>query len=218
MNNPVLVSVLMSVYNTDFQLVKRAIDSVLTQTFQDFELIVIDDGSQKDNQNQLLNYIKIHESKITYIRHKNCGQSQSINRGVLNSRGKYIAIIDADDEYKAQHLEKCLAAMQKYDLVASTTETITDSEDDYYVPDKNDPEQLIHVDDCILFATLFGKKEVFSKIVFENGYAADAFFYEEASKYYKVAKIELRTYVYYRNNPDSICSVLKRKQLSSSMI
>ncbi len=218
MNNPKLVSVLMAVYNTDFQLVKRAIDSVLTQSFQDFELIVIDDGSQKEVKNQLLHYASIHENKITYIRHKNCGQSQSINRGVLNSQGKYISIIDADDEYKPQHLEKCLLAMQKYDLIASTTHTIVDTEDDYYVPDKNDPEQLIHVDECILFATLFGKKEVFSKIMFKNGYAADAFFYEEANKYFRVAKIDLRTYVYYRNNPNSICSVLKKQQLTSSTI
>lgn len=217
MNKPVLVSVLMSVYNTDFQLVRRAIDSVLSQNFQAFELIIIDDGSQRDTQNELLNYIKTQENKITYIRHKNCGQSQSINRGVLNSQGKYIAIIDADDEYKPQHLEKCLLAMQKYDLIASTTETITDSEDDYYVPDKNNPEQLIHVDDCILFATLFGKKEVFSKIMFRSGYAADAFFYEEANKYYKVAKIPLCTYVYYRNRPESICSILKKQQTSSSL-
>lgn len=218
MNNPVLISVLMSVYNTDFQLVKRAIESVLTQSFQGFELIIIDDGSQKDMQNQLLNYAKTHENKIIYIRHKNCGQSQSINRGVLNSKGKYIAIIDADDEYKPKHLEKCLLAMQNYDLIASTTETIIDSEDDYYVPDKNDPEQLIHVDDCILFATLFGKKEVFSKIMFRNGYAADAFFYEEACKYFKVNKIDLRTYVYYRNNPNSICALLKKQQPSTSLI
>ncbi len=49
------ISVLMASYNTDFFLLKRAIDSALNQSFQDFELIIIDDGSNNDKQNQLLN-------------------------------------------------------------------------------------------------------------------------------------------------------------------
>ena len=73
------ISVLLSVYNTDFHLVRRAIDSVLQQDFQDFELLIIDDGSDILYQQQLLKYATLHENKITYLRHKNCGQSKSIN-------------------------------------------------------------------------------------------------------------------------------------------
>ena len=54
MKKNVKITVLMSVYNTDFQLIKRALNSVLNQDFQDFELIVIDDGSEKDPENNLL--------------------------------------------------------------------------------------------------------------------------------------------------------------------
>jgi glycosyltransferase involved in cell wall biosynthesis len=176
------ISVLMAVYDTDFPLVKRAIDSVLNQDFQDFEMIVIDDGSQNGTQNQLLNYVIQNESKISYLRHTNCGQSESINRGILNSIGEYITILDADDEYKHNHLSSCLKAVESLDLIASTTETIVDSLDDFYVPDKYDQSQLIHVDDCILFATLFGKKDVFMNLKFQKKYAADAQFYESASQ------------------------------------
>lgn len=204
---------LMSVYNTDFLLVKRAIDSVLNQDFQDFELIVIDDGSNSDNDNRLLQYVTQHSDRVTYLYHSNCGQSKSINRGILNSRGKYIAILDSDDEYKTNHLRLCTEQMPFADLIASTTTTIVDKEEDYYVPDKFNPNQLIHVDDCILFATLFGKREVFADMKFLDIYGADAHFFEKAAKKFSVQKIDLRTYIYYRNNPNSICSSLKRKNL-----
>lgn len=209
----VKISVLMAVYNTEFALIKRAIDSVLNQNFQDFELIIIDDGSTNDTQSQLLDYATMNENKVSYLRHANRGQAKSINRGILNSIGDYITILDADDEYKPNHLWACLQEMQFADLIASTTKTIVDYEGDYYVPDKHDNSQLIHVDDCILFATLFGKREVFLNIKFQERYAADAHFYERAALKYLVKKVDLRTYIYYRNIPNSTCANLKRQNV-----
>ncbi len=205
------VSVLMATYNTDFNVVRRAINSVLNQDFQNFELIVIDDGSTNDTRNLLLGYLKNFEDKIVYIRHANVGQSHSINRGILNSVGEYITILDADDEYKPNHLSNCLQAMKFADLIASNTETIADSVDDYYVPDKDDYKKVVHVDDCILFATLFGRKEVFIKLKFNKIYSADFDFYARASEHFRVKKLDLRSYIYYRNNPHSICASLKNE-------
>lgn len=201
----------MSVYNTEFSLIKRAIDSVLNQDFQDFELIIIDDGSLYMGRNPIVQYAEKHEDKIVYIRHQNCGQSQSINRGIANSVGEFITIIDADDAYKPQHLRYCLQEMYTTDLIASTTETVVDTEDDYYIPNRNDLSQLIHVDDCILFATLFGRREVFTTLRFKGGFAADADFYDSAKKQFRTQKVDLRTYIYYRNMPNSTCSTLKRQ-------
>ena len=206
------ISVLMSVYNTEFYLVKRAIDSVLNQDYPSFELIIIDDGSKSESTGTLLNYIQKHEEKITYLRHKNCGQAQSINKAIKISEGKYISIIDADDEYKPNHLSSCLKAMQGNDLIATHTETIVDCFEDYFVPDKHDNNTNIHVDDCILFATLFGKVEVFKNIPFKNMYAADSDFYEQASEQYQVNKLPIRTYIYYRNHQNSITANLKQRQ------
>ncbi len=205
------ISIIMSVFNTPFSLIKRAIDSVLAQDFRDFELIIIDDGSKNNKQIEILNYAIKHEDKITFLRHKNCSQSESINKGVLISSGDYITIIDADDEYKSNHLSVCLAEMNSFDLIASTTETIVNQDDDYYVPDRFDNNKVVHVDDCIMFATLFGKKEVFTSMKFYNMYGADANFYERAQKQFIVQKLDLRTYVYYRNNPDSLTAKVKLK-------
>jgi len=206
----------MAVYNTEFILVKRAIDSVLAQGYQHFELIIIDDGSMEDFQKSLLSYVSQNDEKITYIRHKNRGQSESINRGIMISKGEYITIIDADDEYKPNHLETCLQEMSQNDLIASLTETIVNHDADFYVPDRFNQNNLIHVDKCILFATLFGKKEVFTSIAFEQQYAADAHFYEMASLKFKVNKVNSKTYIYYRNSPDSICSKLKQRTYSNA--
>lgn len=203
------VNVLMATYNTPFNMAKRAIDSVLNQDFQDFELIILDDGSDSYTSKKLLEYVQYFDNKISYFWHKNRGQSGSINRGIRLSNSAYISIIDADDEYKPNHLSTCLQAMTHYDLIATHTDTVVDGMQDYYVPDKYNINDNIHVDDCILFATLFGKKEVFESSVFENKYAADSEFFEQASKKYKVSKLATRTYIYYRNHINSITANMK---------
>jgi len=207
------VSVLMTVFNTNLVYTKRAIDSVLNQDFQDFELIIIDDGSKENNRESLMDYVEKYEDKISYIRHSNRGQSESVNRGVLYSLGEYITIIDSDDEYKPNHLSTCLREIEELDLICSTTETIVDDDNDYFVPDKNDQTKLIHLDEVILFGTLFGRKKVFTSIDFKTGFAADADFYEQATKLFRVKKLDLRTYVYHRNIPNSICATIKKANL-----
>lgn len=216
MLNTTKVSVLMTVFNTDFSYTKRAIDSVLNQDFQDFELIIIDDGSKGNNRDSLMDYVEKNEDKISYIRHSNRGQSESINRGVLYSLGEYITMIDSDDEYKQNHLSSCLMGINELDLICSTSETIVDNDNDYYVPDKNDLSKLIHLDEATLFGTLFGRKKVFTSIEFKTVFAADADFYERATKLFSVKKLDLRTYIYYRNIPNSICARIKKANLISA--
>ena len=207
----------MAVYNTEFHFIKRAIDSVLEQDFQDLELIIIDDGSKGNDRKSLLEYVEKHEDKIVYIRHSNRGQAKSINRGVLISVGEFITILDSDDEYKPFHLSSCLQEMENVDLICSTAETVVNSSDDYYVPDKNDLSKPIHLDDAVLFGTLFGHQKVFKSIDFEGGFAADSAFYERAQIQFRAKKVFQKSYIYYRNNPNSTCAVLKRELSSNPM-
>lgn len=210
MNNQIDISVLMTVYNTPFDWIKRTIDSVLNQDYQHFELIILDDGSTETNRALLMQYIQQHENKIRYIWHKNIGQSAAINRGVEYARGAYISMLDSDDTYKPNHLSACLLEMTNVDLICSTSETVVSTDDDYYVPDKNDLSQNIHIDNTVLLGTFFGRKGVFETLRFKTGFAADADFYEQAAKQFRVKKANLRTYVYYRNNPASVCALLKK--------
>ena len=196
------------------EFLKRTLQSIFSQDFQDFELIIIDDGSKENNRESLMDYVEQYEDKITYIRHSNRGQSASVNRGVLYSQGEYITILDSDDEYKPNHLSTCLREINGADLICSTTETIVDSDNDYYVPDKNDHTKLIHLDEVIMFGTLFGLKKVFTSIDFKTGFAADSDFYEQATQLFNVKKLDLRTYVYHRNIPNSICATIKKANLT----
>ncbi len=206
----------MAVYNTPFDLARRAIDSVLRQTFRDYELIILDDGSDCTLSLELLKYSQLHQAKISYLRHQNVGQSLAINRAIPFAQGKYISIIDSDDEYKPNHLEVAMHAMKQADLVCSLTDTVVSCKEDYYVPDKNDLTKNIHVDECYLMATFFGKKEVFQSIPLGNIYSADSEFFERASRKFRVKKLYSRTYIYYRNVASSITATLKSDQMSMS--
>jgi len=88
----VKVSIIIPVYNGE-RYVSEAIDSVLNQTYKDFEIIVIDDGSKDNTPNILEKY----GSKIKWKSQENKGQASAINEGINMAKGKYIAYLDADD-------------------------------------------------------------------------------------------------------------------------
>ena len=213
---PPKVSIIMSVYNREFNIVKRAMDSVLAQEFKDFRLIVVDDGSNSILGKSILDYTIKNESKLTYIRHKNQGQARSVNKAIRISRSPLIGFIDSDDEYKPTHIMACLRQINRdCDLICSITETKVNNPNDYFVPDKNNLNCDIHIDDCITFGTLFGKREVFLNIGFKNIYSSDSDFYERASKVYKTKKLNLKTYIYYLGGTDSITTEKKQNRTAS---
>ena len=81
-NQSETVSVLLATYNTAFELTKRAIDSVLTQDYSNFEILLLDDGSDSQTGIEILKYCQEHENKITYLRHQNAGQSNIITKAI----------------------------------------------------------------------------------------------------------------------------------------
>ena len=91
------VSVIIPTYNRAY-LIDRSIQSVLNQTYQDFELIVVDDGST-DNTEDIIRQFQEKDKRIKYIKYdKNKGGSAARNTGIKNSVRKYIAFQDSDDE------------------------------------------------------------------------------------------------------------------------
>jgi len=95
------VSVIIPTYNCA-QFVCQAIDSVLDQTFTDYEIVVVDDGSTDDTKSKLEPYF----DKIKYIFQKNKGLACARNTAIKNSSGELIALLDSDDLYMPMRLEK----------------------------------------------------------------------------------------------------------------
>lgn len=95
------VSVVMPTFNCALY-VGRAVDSVLNQTYRDYELVVVDDGSTDNTADIVARY----EDKITYCYQNNSGVSAARNRALKNSGGEFIAYLDADDLWYPQKLER----------------------------------------------------------------------------------------------------------------
>jgi len=94
------VSVVIPAFNAE-KYIKESINSILSQTFQDFEIIVVDDGST-DNTGKI---IKQYGSKVNYIFQENSGPSKARNTAISVAKGKYIAFLDADDLWTPNKLE-----------------------------------------------------------------------------------------------------------------
>ena len=112
MDFPVSVSVVMATYNTEIPILKEAVDSILNQTFRDFEFIIIDDGSS-NGSDQYLKSIADERVKIIWNR-ENMGVTKSLNIGLKAARGKYIARMDADDISLPARFEKQFTFMEAH--------------------------------------------------------------------------------------------------------
>ena len=110
METPRTVSVLMSVYNGERYL-RAAINSILSQSFGDFEFIIIDDGSEDGTWRVLTSYA---DPRIRLVRNEqNLGLTRSLNKGLALARGRYIARQDADDISMPQRFERQLSVFMR---------------------------------------------------------------------------------------------------------
>jgi len=120
-----LVSVLMSVYN-GLAYLEQAVESILRQSFDDFEFIIVNDGSTEPVSEFLS---RIRDPRIVLVNQENMGLTRSLNKGICLARGEYLARMDADDVSLPQRLERQVEVMEAnpcLDLVAAHYEVIDD--------------------------------------------------------------------------------------------
>lgn len=104
------VSVVIPLYNKEAY-IKRALESILDQSAQDFEIIVVDDGSTDEGVRVIKEF---RDSRIVIVQQKNLGVSAARNRGILESKYELIAFLDADDEWMPNFLETILKLRVDY--------------------------------------------------------------------------------------------------------
>ncbi len=106
-----MISVIIPTYNRGY-IIKRAIDSVINQTFDDWELIIVDDGSD-DNTNEIVNDYK--DDRIKYIRNRDRkGACYSRNLGMQNAMGEYFCFLDSDCIWRENFLYDRINAAKKH--------------------------------------------------------------------------------------------------------
>lgn len=118
LNRSPLVSVVMPTYNR-IGLLPRAIDSILNQTYDKFEFIIVDDGSNDGTKDLLKTYASSDPRIKILTNEKNMGISYSRNRGTDAAKGKYIAIMDSDDYSEPTRLEKHINYLEQHDDVVA---------------------------------------------------------------------------------------------------
>ena len=118
------ISVVMPVFNTPVSFLKEAVDSIINQTFKDFEFIIIDDGSTGSCREYLES---LSDPRIRIIHNeKNLGITKSLNIGLREASGKYIARMDADDISIPLRLEKQFAFMESNpDIILCGSKKVT---------------------------------------------------------------------------------------------
>lgn len=134
-----LISVIMPSFNTPVEMLSKAVDSVLGQTYRDFELIIIDDCSTDASVEYLAS---LQDERVKVIRNpRNLGITKSLNVGLSHARGQYIARMDSDDICLPERFEKQLAFMEAHPEVIVCGTWIQAFGDASYTTKRVIPEQ-----------------------------------------------------------------------------
>ncbi len=175
------ISVIIPLYNHE-RFIEMAISSVLEQSFPDFELIIINDGST-DNSAKIVK--KFNDNRIRYVSRANKGAYETINEGVRLAKGEYISILNSDDFYDKDRLKKCvnilknnrsLAAVFSYINIIDGHGNLMDSKEGdksnwgkiknkiTFENQVNPLLSLLAGNFLVTTSNLFCKKEIFNKI------------------------------------------------------
>ena len=173
-NNGPLVSILLPAYNAE-KYIGKAIDSILQQTFTDFELIIINDGSVDGTEKIVQSYT---DSRIVYRKHDvNRGLIYTLNSLLSLARGKYVARMDGDDISLRDRIKQQLDYLEKnqhVDVLATQVRLIDESghnigdwEDDIKHSTARSIKRFLPINNCIAHPTIVAKRELLLKYKYQ---------------------------------------------------
>jgi glycosyltransferase involved in cell wall biosynthesis len=178
-----IISVLLCTYNEPLKYLKLSIESILSQTYTNIQLIIVNDNPKREDMADLLASYAREDSRIKYIvNSSNIGLVGSLNIGLKNAVGEFIARMDADDIATRDRLEKQLEFLKikNYDLVGCNAIKI--DEDGKEIGCLNVPTAFEKIKEyqlyggCVLHPTWLGKREVFEKLKgYRSVYACEDF-------------------------------------------
>ena len=198
------ISVIMPVYNTKEEFLREAIESILNQTFSDFEFIIINDGSTNNAEDVILSY---KDERIIYLKQENQGIVSALNNGWDKAQGKYIARMDSDDISFPDRFEKQIRffdANPEYSLVGTQARILGTNR---IIKLPADIKLMDLLADCtFMHPTIMFRKADFDKYNLryteEAKYAEDYLLYARAVNHLKMTNLNevLLDYRIYREN------------------
>lgn len=203
------ISVIMSVYNDSLR-VQNSIESILNQKFDNFEFLILDDGST-DNTFQVLSGYKKNDTRVKIFKNnKNFGLTKSLNILLNHSTGRYIARQDSDDISRPNRFLEQLKFIERKKLVGCSTRAITSTGGDLkpglsvYFPLK----ALMSYKNQIIHGTVMLEKEVFFKY---KGYDENFYYAQDYKLFFDIIKNNenfkiLKKTLYVLNTIDNISS------------
>lgn len=212
------VSVLMPVYNTEESYLREAIESILNQTFSDFEFIILNDGSTNNAQDVILSY---SDSRINYvINEKNLGLIKTLNKGFDLAKGEYIARMDSDDISLPERFQKQVNFMDEnpnVHVVGTWYEWFPKCK--VQKPATNDKaikECLLASSNSIAHPTVMLRKSVIDNL--QARYDENFAYVEDYALWLSlIDKVDFANIdeilLKYRIHPNSVCKVNKRNQI-----
>ena len=204
------ISVILPAYNAE-QYLRTAVDSILEQSFRDFELLVINDGSTDSTKEIILSY---NDERIRYIENeKNLGLIDTLNKGILLSKGEYIARMDADDICHLSRFQMQIDFMEKnpeYIICSSSRKEFVHSISHFHL-------SVLPVDDVsIRIHSIFNTPFTHPAVMFRSGIVKENnIFFEKDYKYAEDYQLWIKILqygkgynfkmplLYYRDTPNS---------------
>ena len=157
-SNMAKISVILPIYNTE-QYLAKCIESVCHQTYEDLEILLVNDGSTDGCEQICLDYAK-KDKRIQYLKKENGGLSDARNYGIDRAKGDYLAFIDSDDFVEAEFIERLYEAITRENVsIAATTFDIVDA-----------TGHLVGVEKLTTSLPVVSGREVCKKILEEDGY------------------------------------------------
>ena len=207
-----LISIILCTYNRG-HLIERAIRSVFRQTWKDWELIIVDDGST-DGSGALLSSFARRTPGVRYFRQENRGPASARNVGLRRARGEYVAFLDSDDEYTPGHLARMaryLGDHRRLDAVYGILKPVG-PRTRQYVPDVDHPGRRIHVSRCHATGTLLARRASlrliggFRLVPFSEDYDL----IRRLGRRCRIARVPFRTYRYHVDADHRLCDLFDK--------